>query len=151
MAANWPWRPAGTAPCTARISPGRSPLSLPYAAVFVAFVIYPMGYGLWMGSNPSLYTELFSDPRYLAAAINTVLFVGLAVNVQMFLALLLSGFFARRRRWIKALLDHLHPAMDVAGGSRLPVLPLDAGRRRMGSDRQLVIGVVRHRRPVLVQ
>ena len=37
-------------------------------------------------------------------AVNTVLFVGLAVNVQMVLALLLSGFFARRRWWIKALL-----------------------------------------------
>src|SRR5262245_61067345 len=32
------------------------------------------------------------------------LFVGLGVNVKMFLALLLSGFFMRRRRWIKALL-----------------------------------------------
>ncbi len=37
---------------------------VPYAAVFAAFVIYPIGYGLWMGSNPSLYAELFADPRY---------------------------------------------------------------------------------------
>jgi len=78
--------------------------SVPYAALFVAFVIYPMGYGLWMGSNPALYAELLSDPRYAKAAVNTVLFVGLAVNVQMILALLLSGFFTRRRRWIRALL-----------------------------------------------
>jgi len=63
-----------------------------------------MGYGLWMGSNPALYAALLADPRYIRAAINTVLFVGLAVNVQMALALLLSGFFARRRWWIKALL-----------------------------------------------
>ena len=77
---------------------------VPYAALFVAFVIYPIGYGLWMGSNPALYAELFSDPRYVRAAVNTVFFVGLAVNVQMVLALLLSGFFMRRRRWIKALL-----------------------------------------------
>ena len=76
----------------------------PYAILFAAFVIYPMAYGLWMGSDPALYAALFSDPRYLRAAINTVLFVGLAVNVQMALALLLSGFFARRRWWIKALL-----------------------------------------------
>jgi len=76
----------------------------PYAAVFAAFVVYPVGYALWMGSDPSLYAELFSDPRYITAAVNTVLFVGVAVNVQMFLALLLSGFFMRRRRWIKALL-----------------------------------------------
>lgn len=77
---------------------------LPYAGVFAAFVIYPMGYALWMGSDPALYRELFSDPRYLRAAANTVLFVGIAVNFQMFLAFLLSGFFARRRRWIKVLL-----------------------------------------------
>jgi multiple sugar transport system permease protein len=77
---------------------------VPYAALFVAFVIYPMGYGLWMGSNPALYAELLSDPRYAKAVVNTVLFVGLAVNVQMILALLLSGFFTRRRRWIRALL-----------------------------------------------
>ena len=77
---------------------------VPYAALFVAFVIYPIGYALWMGSDPALYAELLSDPRYLRAAINTVLFVGLAVNLQMILALLLSGFFMRRRRWIRALL-----------------------------------------------
>ena len=76
----------------------------PYAALFAAFVVYPMGYGLWMGSSPPLYATLFADPRYIRAAINTVLFVGLAVNVQMILALLLSGFFARRSRWSKALL-----------------------------------------------
>jgi multiple sugar transport system permease protein len=33
-----------------------------------------------------------------------LLFVGLGVNVKMFLALLLSGFFMRRRWWIRALL-----------------------------------------------
>jgi multiple sugar transport system permease protein len=77
---------------------------VPYAALFAAFVIYPIGYALWMGSDPALYAELFADPRYVRAAINTVLFVGLAVNLQMALALLLSGFFTRRRLWIKALL-----------------------------------------------
>jgi multiple sugar transport system permease protein len=70
----------------------------------VAFVIYPIAYALWMGSDPALYAELLSDPRYVRAAVNTVFFVGLAVNVQMILALLLSGFFMRRRRWIRALL-----------------------------------------------
>ncbi len=29
---------------------------VPYIGVFLAFVIYPVGYGLWMGSNPPLYT-----------------------------------------------------------------------------------------------
>src|SRR5215472_13188568 len=76
----------------------------PYAALFAAFAVYPMIYALWMGSDPALFAELFFDPRYLRAAINTVLFVGFAVNLQMVAALFLSGFFMRRRWWIKALL-----------------------------------------------
>jgi multiple sugar transport system permease protein len=77
---------------------------VPYAAVFVVFAAYPIGYALWMTSDPSLYSELIADPFYLPTVVNTLLFVGLGVNVKMFLALLLSGFFMRRRWWIKALL-----------------------------------------------
>jgi len=57
-----------------------------------------------MASKPSLYTELMADPFYRPTVVNTLLLVGLGVNVKMFLALLLSGFFMRRRWWIKALL-----------------------------------------------
>ena len=77
---------------------------LPYAAMFLAFFAYPLGYALWMAREPSLYTELVADPVYLRAATNTLAFVGLAVNLQMFLALLLSGFFARPRWWTGPLL-----------------------------------------------
>jgi len=77
---------------------------VPYAAVFCAFVVYPIAYGLWMASKPSLYGDLVANPLYAQTVINTVLYVGLGVNVKMFLALLLSGFFMRRRWWIKALL-----------------------------------------------
>lgn len=77
---------------------------VPYVAVFVAFVIYPVAYGLSLASSPSLYVELISDPLYVRTVINTLLFVALSVNVKMFLALLVSGFFMRRRWWIKALL-----------------------------------------------
>ena len=78
--------------------------ALPYAAIFFAFVVYPICYGLWMGSEPALYSELFSDPRYQSTVVNTLLFVGIGVNVKMFLAFLLSGFFMRKRWWVKALL-----------------------------------------------
>jgi multiple sugar transport system permease protein len=77
---------------------------VPYAAVFLAFVIYPFGYTLWMAGKPSLYADLIADPSYLRSVVNTVLFVGIAVNLKMFLALLLSGFFMRRRWWINAVL-----------------------------------------------
>ena len=71
---------------------------------FFALVVYPIGYALWMASKPSLYADLISGPLYLPTVVNTLLFVGLGVNVKMFLALLLSGFFLRPRRWIRALL-----------------------------------------------
>jgi multiple sugar transport system permease protein len=77
---------------------------IPYVAVFVAFVAYPVVFGLWMGSNPALYDLLFTDPRYLTTAINTLLFVAIGVNVQMFLAFLLSGFFMNRSWWTRSLL-----------------------------------------------
>jgi multiple sugar transport system permease protein len=77
---------------------------MPYAALVAAFVVYPIAYALWMARDPALYAELLTEPRYLRIAVNSVLMVGIAVNVQMALALLLSGFFARRRRWVRALL-----------------------------------------------
>ena len=78
--------------------------ALPYAAIFLAFVVYPIGYGVWLGSDPALYSELFSDPRYLTTVVNTLLYVGIGVNLKMFLAFMISGFFIRKRWWIKALL-----------------------------------------------
>ena len=77
---------------------------VPYVAIFLAFVIYPIGYGLWLGSDPALYSELFSDPIYLSTVTNTLLYVGIGVNLKMFLAFLLSGFFMRKRWWVKTVL-----------------------------------------------
>lgn len=77
---------------------------VPYVAVLLAFAVYPIAYGLWMASNPSLYAQLFSSDEYWDAVITTLLFVAFGVNIGMFLALLLSGYFMQRRWWIKALL-----------------------------------------------
>ncbi len=77
---------------------------VPYIAVFLAFVSYPVAFGIWMGSDPRLYATLFSDPIYTGTLVNTALFLGVAVNLKMFCALLLSGFFMRPGWWVKALL-----------------------------------------------
>jgi multiple sugar transport system permease protein len=77
---------------------------VPYIAVFLAFVVYPVFYGLWMGHEPRLYTEVFSDPIYQQTLVNTVLFVAFGVNLKLFFALMLSGFFMRPGWWNKALL-----------------------------------------------
>lgn len=76
----------------------------PYLVVFAAFVVYPVGHGLWIARDPALYAELFADHRYLRTVVNTVLFVGLGVNLMMFAAVLLSGLFVRREWWVRALL-----------------------------------------------
>ncbi len=78
--------------------------ALPYIAIFLAFVVYPIGFGIWMGSDLSLYEQLFTDPRYLTTVVNTLLYVGIGVNLKMFLAFMLSGFFIRKGWWTKALL-----------------------------------------------
>ena len=77
---------------------------VPYIGVFLAFVVYPVFYGLWMGSQPALYTEVFADPIYQQTLVNTVLFVAFGVNLKLFFALLLSGFFMRPGWWVKVLL-----------------------------------------------
>jgi multiple sugar transport system permease protein len=77
---------------------------VPYIGVFFAFVVYPVCYGLWMGSDPKLYTEVFSDPIYQQTVVNTMLFLAFGVNLKLFFALLLSGFFMRPGWWNKALL-----------------------------------------------
>ena len=77
---------------------------VPYIGVFLAFVVYPAVYGLWLGSAPHLYSELFADPIYQSTVVNTLLFVGIGVNLKMFIALLLSGFFMRPGWWNKIML-----------------------------------------------
>ena len=77
---------------------------VPYIGVFLAFVVYPVLYGSWMGSSPHLYSELFSDPIYQQTLVNTLLFLAFGVNLKLFLALLLSGFFMQPGWWIKTLL-----------------------------------------------
>ncbi len=77
---------------------------VPYAVVFLAFIIYPVAFGLWTGGRAPLFATLFSDPLYLNTLVNTLLFVGIGVNVMMVLAFLLSGFFMNRSWWVRSLL-----------------------------------------------
>jgi multiple sugar transport system permease protein len=78
-------------------------LIVPYLVVFAVFVVYPVGYGLWLARNPQSYVRLFEDPVFFRTAVNTVVFLLVAVNVKMVIALGLSGFFIQTRWWIKAL------------------------------------------------
>jgi multiple sugar transport system permease protein len=76
-------------------------LLIPYVLLFLIFVLYPVGYGLWLASNPSSYVKLFDDPIFYRTVINTIIFLAIGINLKMLLALFLSGFFVHNRTWIK--------------------------------------------------
>ena len=94
--------PAGAA--RRRLSPWQAwglILIAPYVLVFLAFVLYPVGYGLWLARHPQSYVELVDDPIFGRAVVNTLIFLILGINVKMIMALLLSGFFVQQRLWIR--------------------------------------------------
>ena len=74
---------------------------VPYLLVFVIFVLYPVGYGLWLARQPQSYTELMNDPIFFRSAVNTLVFLVVAINIKMVIALGLSGFFVNTRWWVK--------------------------------------------------
>src|SRR3981189_811261 len=76
-------------------------LIAPYLLVFLAFVVYPVGYGLWLATPPASYVALYHDPIFARAAVNTLIFLVIGINFKMMIALFLSGFFAQQRPWIK--------------------------------------------------
>src|SRR3569832_2095460 len=76
-------------------------LIAPYLLVFLAFVVYPVGYGFWLARQPSSYVALFNDPIFARAAVNTLIFLVIGINIKMVIALLLSGFFVQQRAWIR--------------------------------------------------
>jgi multiple sugar transport system permease protein len=81
---------------------GRAML-VPYVLIFVIFVVYPVGYGLWLARDPGNYVKLANDPVFFRTLINTFFFIVIAVNLKMLVALALSGFFTNERWWIKVL------------------------------------------------
>ena len=39
-------------------------LLAPYVLVFLVFVMFPVGYGLWLARHPYSYEKLFDDPIF---------------------------------------------------------------------------------------
>jgi multiple sugar transport system permease protein len=104
MAITLPASDVAGAPLSARLTPSQVwgiVLLAPYLLVFLAFVLYPVGYGLWLARQPASYVTLFHDPIFARTAINTLIFLLVGINLKMLIALFLSGFFVEPRRWIK--------------------------------------------------
>ena len=76
---------------------------VPYLLVFVVLVLFPVGYGLWLARHPSSYVKLFDDPIFFRTLVNTLIFLIVAINLKMGIALFLSGFFVKTQWWIKIL------------------------------------------------
>ena len=76
-------------------------LVAPYVLIFAVFVLYPIGYGLWLARHPASYVKLFEDPVFARTIVNTLIFLVVGINLKMLLALFLSGFFVHTRPWIK--------------------------------------------------
>ena len=74
---------------------------VPYIIVFLVFVLYPVCYGLWLARHPQSYVDLFNDPIFFRSAVNTLVFLVVAINLKMVVALALSGFFVLERWWVK--------------------------------------------------
>ncbi len=75
----------------------------PYVAIFIGFVLFPVGHSFWLARDPQLYVQLAADPIFLRTVVNTFIFLVVAINVKMVLALFLSGFFTHKRWWVKVL------------------------------------------------
>jgi multiple sugar transport system permease protein len=73
---------------------------VPYLLIFFIFVVYPVGYGLWLARHPDSYERLFADPIFYRTVINTLVFLVVGINIKMVIALMLSGFFVQKRWWI---------------------------------------------------
>jgi multiple sugar transport system permease protein len=77
--------------------------SAPLLGLFGAFVLYPLAFGIYHSLDRESYRVLFADPVFRQTLWNTVWYVGVAVNVKLFLALLLSGILDYPYRWIRIL------------------------------------------------
>src|SRR5260370_24927596 len=61
---------------------------IPYVALFLVFVAYPVVYGLWLGHSPRLYPELFEGPIYQRPGVNTPLYLSIGATLHVFHAVL---------------------------------------------------------------
>ena len=125
-------------------------LLAPYMLVFLAFVVYPVGYGLWLARHPASYVALYHDPIFARAAVNTLIFLVIGINFKMLVALFLSGFFIQDALLDQMAVGAVHPALGGAVDPDHPVGALHA-QSRMGHGQSADLQVHRRGRPELAQ
>jgi multiple sugar transport system permease protein len=73
--------------------------SLPFLFLFFFFIIYPLYHGSTLLLDKKVWIYLFGDPYYIRSIYNSVIYVGLGVNIKMAIALFLSGLLTLKDRF----------------------------------------------------
>src|SRR5437899_12184679 len=76
-------------------------LLAPYTIVFLVFVLYPVGYGLWRAGHPERYVNLADDPVFATSVVNTIIFRVIAINVHMPVALFAPVLLVVADPWLR--------------------------------------------------
>ena len=76
-------------------------LLAPYVFVFLAFVIYPVCYGFWIGRRPESYVTLFDDPIFCARGRQYAGVSDYRHQSEDGGRAVLSDFFVQQRAWIR--------------------------------------------------
>ncbi len=82
--------------------------SLPFLLIFATFVVYPLLYSALVVSSGDYLSRVMSDPLFWRSLTNTLIYVGLGVNIKMFLALVLSGLLTFTQFRIVRVMSYLY-------------------------------------------
>ena len=88
------------------------------------------------------------DPIFARTVFNTVIFLGVGINLKLLLALSALGLLRRHAAVDPLAQHHLHPALGGAVDPDDLLVPLDA-ELRMGDVQRPALGPVRHRGAVV--
>ena len=109
-------------------------LVVPYLLVFVVFVLYPVGYGLWLARHPQSYVKLFDDPIFFRTVDQHARLPGRRASTSRWSSRWCSrASSCSTRWWIKIAVAALHPALGGAVDPDHPVGALHA-QPRVGRD-----------------
>src|SRR5260221_12142722 len=61
-------------------------LLAPFLLVFLVFVLYPVGYGLFLPPHPVSYVKVYEDPVFAPSVVNPLGFLVVGINIQMIIA-----------------------------------------------------------------
>jgi multiple sugar transport system permease protein len=101
-------------------------LVLPYLLVFVIFVLYPVGYGLWLARHPRAMSSSSTTRSSSARPINTLCLRGRGGEPEDGHRAGPVGLLRADRWWIKASGAAVHPALGRAVDPDHPVGSLHA-------------------------